>query len=154
MRNSSDNLAKAIKAYLEKAFSERVSEVNAKDESIRLRDVALWLSGHNAVLNDLPDYPACIILVDGRNLKDPYTTEYSISIGIGITADDDGYLEELGRCWEDILEDAIRSDWSLGGAVLDTDTGVQFTIGHVNNLYVIEADLTCQVDLGGYVYEH
>lgn len=152
MRNRGDVLSGLIRDYLEPAFTKRVAEVNEEDPDIRLRDVSIWLSGHSAVLTGLPDYPACIILVDGRTLRDPYTTEYRVSVGIGITADDPAYLERLGRVWEDILEDAIRSDWSLGGAVLDVDTGVSFTVGQVSGLYVIEADMTVQVDIGGFVY--
>ena len=152
MRNSTERFVSALQSYLQKAISDRVAAANAADTDIRLPDIALWQSGYNGVLAGLSHYPGCIILVNGKTLTDPYTTTYSVVIGIGLTADDPGYLEEMGRLYEDILEDCIRSDWSLGGTALDTDVGVQFQSDCVNNVYLIQAQLTCQVDIGGYVY--
>lgn len=152
MRNRTDRFIKALQTYLGKAISERVEEVNAKDPGIHLPDIALWQTGYSGVLSGLSHYPGCITLVNGKTLVDPYTTAYSVVIGIGLTADDPDYLEALGRIYEDIIEDVIRSDWSLGGTCLDTDLGVQFESDNVSNVYLIQAQLTCQVDLGGYVY--
>lgn len=152
MRNSTERFASAVKDYLQRAFTERVNGINERDKDVHLPDIALWFSGYNATLMNLSHYPACIILVDGRQLVDPYTTAFNLAIGIGITADDPEYLERLGHYWEDILEDSIRSDWSLGGACLDTDLNIRFNALDVGNVYGIEAQLTCQVDLGGYVY--
>ena len=153
MRNSTERFVSALQGYLEKAISERVAAVNAEDPDVRLPDIALWQSGYNGVLSGLSHYPGCIILVNGKQLTDSYTTSYSVVIGIGLTADDPDYLEEMGRLYEDILEDCIRSDWSLGGTALDTDLGVQFQSDSVENVYLIQAQLTCKVDLGGFVYE-
>lgn len=152
MRNHSERFAAAVRTYLESAFAKRVAAVNEKDKDIQLQDIALWLTGYDATLMNLSAYPACIVLVDGRQLIDPYTTAYNLAIGIGLTADDPVYLERMGRYWEDILEDTIRSDWHLGGACLDTDLHISFNAMCVSNVYGIEASLTCQVDLGGYVY--
>ena len=153
MRNSTERFIAALQRYLKSSISDRVMEANIKDPDIHLPDIALWQSGYNGVLSGLSNYPGCIILVNGKTLTDPYTTSYSVVIGIGLTADDPAYLETMGRCYEDILEDAIRSDWSLGGAVLDTDIGVKFESDCTSNVYLIQAQLTCQVDLGGYVYQ-
>lgn len=152
MRNSTERFVDALQRYFESAISERVERVNAEDPDVRLPDIALWQSGYNGVLSGLTHYPGCIILVNGKTLTDPYMTTYSVVIGIGLTADDPDYLERQGRLYEDILEDCIRSDWSLGGAVLDTDIGVRFESDCTSNVYLIQAQLTCQVDLGGYVY--
>ena len=152
MRNSTERFTAALQDYLQKAISERVKEANEADPDISLPDIALWLSGYTGVLAGLSQYPGCIILVNGKALTDPYTTTYSVVIGIGLTADDPAYLERMGRLYEDILEDSIRSDWSLGGAALDTDVGVQFDMDCTSNVYLIQARLTCQVDIGGYVY--
>ena len=153
MRNRTDRFIKALQTYLAKAISERVEEINAEDPSINLPDIALWQTGYSGVLSGLSHYPGCIILVNGKTLVDPYTTAYSVVIGIGLTADDPDYLETLGRVYEDIIEDVIRSDWSLGNTCLDTDLGVQFQSDNVSNVYLIQAQLTCQVDLGGFVYQ-
>ena len=152
MRNSTERFVVALQSYLKTAFTERVSRINEKDSEIRLADIALWQSGYNGVLSGLTHYPGCIVLVNGKTLTDPYTTEYSVVIGIGLTADDPDYLERMGRYWEDILEDSIRSDWTLGGTAIDTDVGVRFNFDCTSNVYLIQAELTCQVDIGGYVY--
>ena len=152
MRNRVDRFIEALQAYLKASFTAKVAEINDKDPGIHLPDIALWQSGYSGVLSGLSHYPGCIILVNGRTLVDPYTTAYSLVIGIGLTADYPEYLETIGRLWEDILEDTIRSDWSFGGAALDTDIGVQFESDCVSNVYLIQAQLTCQIDLGGYVY--
>ena len=153
MRNSTERFVQAVTAYLKKAFSERVGKINELDTDINLQDIVLWQSGFNGVTAGLTAYPGCLILVNNRTLVDAYTTSYSMVIGIGLTADDPDYLERIGRYWEDILEDSIRADWHLGGAVLDTDIGVRFESDCTSNVYVIQAQLTCQVDLGGFVYQ-
>lgn len=153
MRNRIERFTSALVDYLKSAISARVASINADDPDISLPDIALWQTGYNGVLAGLSHYPGCIVLVNGRTLVDPYTTSYSVVIGIGLTADDPDYLEKMGRAYEDILEDCIRSDWSLGGSALDTDIGVQFQSDNVSNVYLIQAQLTCQVDLGGYVYD-
>lgn len=152
MRNSTERFTSALQCYLQKAISERVAKANEDDPGIHLPDIALWQSGYSGVLAGLSHYPGCIILVNGKTLVDPYTTSFSVVIGIGLTADDPDYLEDMGRIYEDILEDCIRSDWSLGGTCLDTAIGVKFESDSVNNVYLIQASLTCTVDLGGYVY--
>ena len=152
MRNSIDRFLKAVQEYLQKAFTERVKAINEENPDIHLPDIALWQYGYSGVLSGLSHYPGCIVFINGRTLKDPYTTEFSLVIGIGITADSPDYLDQLGQLWEDILEDSIRSDWSLGGACLDTDIGVNFKTDSVNNVYLIQVQLACQVDIGGFVY--
>ena len=152
MRNSTERFLEAVQLYLKEAFTERVAEINEKDPEIHLSDIALWQYGYSGVLSGLSHYPGCIVMVNGRTLVDPYTTAFSLVIGIGLTADDPSYLDRIGQYWEDILEDTIRSDWHLGGACLDTDIGIQFNTDNVSNVYLIQAQLTCQVDLGGFVY--
>ena len=153
MRNSEKRFLNALQDYLKKAITERVNAVNAENPDIRLPDIALWQSGYRGVLSGLTHYPGCLMLINGRTLIDPYTTAFNVAIGVGLTADDPDYLEEIGRLYLDILEDAIRADWHFGGAALDTALGASFMTDCVNNVYLIELDLECQVDIGGFIYE-
>lgn len=153
MRNSEKRFLNALQDYLKKAITERVNAVNAENPDIRLPDIALWQSGYRGALSGLTHYPGCLTLINGRTLIDPYTTSFNVAIGVGLTADDPDYLEEIGRLYLDILEDAIRADWHLGGAALDTALGASFMTDCVNNVYLIEIDLECQVDIGGFIYE-
>ncbi len=152
MRNSSERFIKALETYLKKAFTERVAKANEEDPSLGLVDIALWQDGYTGVLSGLTEYPGCIVMVNGKTLTDTYSTTYQVIIGIGLSGDDVAHLEKQGRVWEDILEDVIRSDWSLGGAAIDTALGVRFSSDSTGNVYVIQAELSCDVDLGGYVY--
>ena len=152
MRNSTAAFVDALKEYLQKSFSDRVTQINAQLD-MGLPDIATWGSGFNAVLSGLTAYPGCLILVNGRRLSDSYTTVFNLTIGIGLTADNPVYLETIGQLYTDILEDTIRSDWHLGGACLDTAQGIEIQVDCVNNVYLIQAQLECEVDLGGFVYE-
>lgn len=153
MRNSTSRFIKAVQDYLKTAISERVAEANREDPGLHLPDIAGWYSGFDGVLSGLQHYPGCIVLVNGKTLLDAYTTQFTVVVGIGLAADDMSYLERMGRIYEDILEDCIRSDWHLGGAALDTELGTQFDMDCVSGVYLIQAQLKCQVDLGGFVYE-
>ena len=54
--------------------------------------------------------------------------------------------------WQDILEDAIRSDWTLGGTCLQVLDGAEIRPGCTNDVYTAGIRFRCEVDLGGYVY--
>lgn len=153
MKTTVQKFIAAVRDYFEAAFSARVNELNQNTPDLKMQDIALWSSGYSGVTAGLSAYPGCLILVNGRTLLDAFTTQFSVVIGLGITSDDPERLELLGGLWEDILEDAIRSDWHLGGACLDTDMGIAFQTDCVNNVYLIQAAFTCMVDLGGFVYE-
>lgn len=146
MRNSTDSFITAVQLYLKQAFSERA-------EKSGIADIKTWDRGWNAVLSSLSDYPACLTFVDSKKLRDCYTTSYSLVIGIAVTGDDSDELERLGNIWADILEDAVRSDWHLGGACLDSSTGAEISFGVTEGIFCIWMRLNCDVDIGGYVYE-
>ncbi len=145
MRNSTDAFIERVQKYLKSAFSERAEELG-------IEDIATWDRGWNSVLSSLSAYPACLTFIDSKSLKDCYTTEYSLIIGIAVTSDDDEELEELGNAWADILEDSIRADWHLGEACLDSSAG-EISFGVTKGIYCIWMRLECAVDIGGYVYE-
>lgn len=153
MRNNTKRFTDALKTYLKAEFTKRVREINEDDPSVHLPDVATWDSGFSAVLSGLKAYPGVLLIVDGRNLVESYFTTFNVGIGIGLTANDPVYLEQIGGLYEDILEDVIRSDWTLGGSCIDTHLGAKFESDCVNNVYLIMAQLECEVDLGGFVYE-
>lgn len=145
MRNSTDRFLDKVQAYLKSSFSERA-------EALGTADIALWDRGYNSVLDSMTSYPACLTFIESKTLSDITVTDYSLVIGIGVTADDNDTLDELGNIWCDILEDTIRSDWSLGGACLDTSMQIDIRLGVGNGVYVIYTVLKCSVDIGGFVY--
>lgn len=152
MRNASEKFIKVLEEYLKKAFSSRVEKANEENPDLGLVDIVLWQDGYRGVASGLSEYPGCIILLNGRTLTDVYTTTFHVIAGIGLAGDDADHLEMQGRAWEDILEDSLRSDWTLGGAALDTALGVNIRSDSVSNVYVIQAEFDAQVDLNGYVY--
>lgn len=153
MRVGYQDFIDALAAYLEAAFTERVEAWNALGGEVQLEDIAEW-GGTTAVLQGCQSYPACIILPSGRRMSaaSPYFTRYRVTVGIALTGNDPPYLVRQGQAWEDILEDSIRSDWSLGGACLDTGATGDISSDWASDLYVISCELECELDLGGYVY--
>lgn len=145
MRNSTDRFINAVQTFLEKEFTKRAT-------ALHLEDIKTWDRGWNSSLNSMDQYPACLTFVESKSLVDCYTTEFAISIGLAVTADDN-LLDELGNVWSDVLEDTIRSDWHLGGACLDSSFNSQISFGVAQGIYCIWLRLKCLVDIGGYVYE-
>ncbi len=147
MRNSTEEFLTAVETYLKAAFSSRAG-------SIKVKDIVSWKKGHSTDLYSMDEYPAVLLSVDKKNLKDIYTTTFSLSVGIAIKAEDETFLDELGNIWSDILEDSIRSDWHLGEACLNTKSGSDIQIAVKSGILVISTTLICDVDIGGFVYEN
>ncbi len=145
MRNSTDRFIDKVQSYLKESFTKRAGELG-------ICDIAIWDRGYNAVLDSMTSYPACLTFIESKSLTDITITDYSLVIGIGVAADDNDTLDELGNAWCDILEDSIRSDWSLGGACLDTAMQTEIRLGAGKGIYVIYTILKCSVDIGGFVY--
>lgn len=145
MRNSTDRFLDKVQEYLKASFSKRA-------EAMGVKDIVLWDRGYNAVIDSMTSYPACLTFIDSKTLEDITVTRYSLVIAIGVSADDDETLDELGNTWCDILEDSIRSDWSLGKACLDTSMQIDIKLGVGKGVYVIYTEIDCSVDIGGFVY--
>lgn len=134
-----------VRAYLKKAFSSSVADLNGLYPDLGLQDIASWASGFAGVSAGLQAYPGCLTLVSSKTIDTRDFTTFSLTIGIGVTSDDPERLEQLGGIWEDILEDAIRADSSLGGACVTADQ-VSITSDCVSHVYLIEAKMECSFD--------
>lgn len=152
MRNSTGKFLASLEKYLRHAFSDRVEKINRDNPEINLADINSWQSGYGGVAAGLSVYPGCLLLINGKTFSDIYTTTFNVVIGIGLTADDPEYLETIGHIWEDILEDSVRSDWHLGESCIDSNNA-QLKSDCTSNVYVIQMEIQCDVDLGGYVYD-
>lgn len=159
MRVSYQAFLAKLQAYLSESFTERVEEWNTgEEESVAdtpLDDIAEWGNGYISVLQGCQSYPACILLPSGRRASSepPFFTQYKVTVGIALTGQDFEYLVRQGQAWEDILEDTIRSDWSLGGACLDSRMTGDLTADCTGDVYVISCELECTLDIGGAVYD-
>ena len=145
MRNRESVFIAKLQEYLKGFFT-------AKAAAEEIEDIVLWQDGYSGVISGLTHYPGCIVMIDGRTITGAYTAEYEVLVYVGITSGDPVSLEATGRKWQDILEDAIRSDWSLGGACLQVRDGAEIRPGCTNNVYTAGIRFTCEVDVGGYVY--
>ena len=145
MRDRESTFISALQTYLKGFFT-------AKTEEEHIEDIVLWQNGYAGVASGLTHYPGCLIIVDGKTITDAFTARYDVLVYVGITGGDPESLEATGRLWQDILEDAIRSDWSLGGACLQVINGAQIRPGWTNNVYTAGIKFTCEVDVGGFVY--
>ncbi len=145
MRNRTDLFLDSLEKYFKEFFSQKTTELGIKD-------IALYQRGYAGVANTLSEYPGCIFIIQGRDLTDTYTTTFDVLIGIVLSGDDPKALDDEGNLWMDILEDAFRSDWHLGGSCLDSSS-VRFESDCTGNVFVIQVRFSCDVDLGGYVYD-
>ena len=145
MRNRETVFIKKLQDYLKAFFTARTAQ-------LEIEDIVLWQDGYAGIISGLTHYPGCIVLVDGRTITGAYTARYDVIVYVGVTGGDPTALETLGRTWQDILEDAIRSDWSLGGACLQVLDSAQIRPGYTSNIYTAGLKFTCEVDTGGFVY--
>ena len=145
MRDRESVFISALQSYLKGFFTAKATEQH-------IDDIVLWQNGYAGVISGLTHYPGCIIIIDGRTITDAFTARYDVLVYVGITSGDPVSLEATGRVWQDILEDAIRSDWSLGGSCLQVINGAQIRPGWTDNIYTAGISFTCEVDVGGFVY--
>lgn len=145
MRDRESTFVSALQAYLKAFFTAKATEQ-------QIDDIVLWQDGYAGVASGLTHYPGCLVIIDGRTIVDAFTARYDVLVYVGITGGDPASLEATGRVWQDILEDAIRSDWSLGGSCLQVLNGAQLRPGWTNNVYTAGIKFTCEVDVGGFVY--
>lgn len=145
MRNREQVFIDSLQTYLASFFTE-------KAEQYGLDDIVLWQNGYAGVASGLTHYPGCLVMVDGRTVTDAFTARFDVLVYVGITCGDLDTLETQGRLWQDILEDAIRSDWSLGGSCLQVLNGAQIRPGCTGDVYTAGIKFTCEVDVGGFVY--
>lgn len=145
MRNRESIFIGKLQGYLRGFFTARTTEEG-------IDDVILWQDGYSGVVSGLTHYPGCLIIIDGRTITGAFTARFDVLVYVGITGGDPATLEATGRKWQDILEDAIRSDWTLGGSCLQVLDGIQIRPGVTGDVYTAGARFTCEVDVGGYVY--
>ena len=145
MRNREETFITSLQTYLKSFFTTRAA-------AAEIEDIILWQDGYAGVISGLTHYPGCIVMIDGRTVTGAYTAQYEVLIYVGIQSGDPATLETTGRIWQDILEDAIRSDWTLGGSCLQVLDGAEIRPGCTGNVYTAGIRFTCEVDVGGYVY--
>ena len=122
MRNRESIFIEKLQGYLRGFFTTRATEEG-------IDDVILWQDGYSGVVSGLTHYPGCLIVIDGRTITGAFTARFDVLVYVGITGGDPATLEATGRKWQDILEDAIRSDWTLGGSCLQVLDGIQIRPG-------------------------
>lgn len=144
-------LLDAVDAFLMKALGDACQEWNAKDGTLFLPPIVQCHHGYCEPMNGLTVYPSLILIVQGRDSGDAFFSTYRLTVGIAIKCDDSATLVRWGEAYEDILEDVVDSDHSLGGAVLDVN-GQTMDKDLSSGTYLISLDLEAMVDRGGYVY--
>lgn len=146
MRNKEEEFLTSLKNYLQAYFTEQAA-------ANEIEDIVLWQDGYTGIISGLTHYPGCVLLIDGRTITGAYTGRYDVLVYVGITSGDPETLEKTGRIWQDILENAIRADWTLGGSCLQVLDGAQIRPGCTGDIYTAGLKFTCEVDCGGFVYE-
>ena len=151
MVSRTERLLDAVGRYLKKSLDDARAGWNVKDEGLGLPAVAMCHHGYCDPVNGLPLYPALILIVNGRDSSIPFFVEYDITVGLAVKSEDMAALVRWGQAYEDILEDALDCDHSLGGSVLDIN-GQRMDNDIVSGPYLVTGACKVQVDRGGFVY--
>lgn len=146
-----ERLLDAMEEYLRESLGKAREKWNAEDEDLGLPEVAMCHHGYCDPVGGLSLYPALILIVGGRDSSKPFFVDYDITVGLAIKSEDTGALVRWGQAYEDILEDVLDSDHSLGGSVLDIN-GQRMDKDIVSGTYLITVTCKVTVDRGGYVY--
>ena len=136
MRRTSKTL-ESIQAYLRSCFT-------AKAEEVGVDDVALWMRQLDGVSQSMQAYPACLVQILSRDCGDYHYTDLRAGVGIALRGEEPEALEELGHTWEDIVEDVIREDRTLGDSVISTNA-LRVDSSFTSGMYMIWADMICSV---------
>ena len=147
MRTRTDVFLEKLHSYLKSFFDEKCTEFGI--ESVKNYQIGFV----NEPLSSTTEYPASLMVVTSKNGVDTYSCLFDCTVAIAVTSDDVNELGRVGLIWSDILEDAIRSDYSLGGACLDVEDGFNVMTSYADDLMIIAVEFNAEIDLGGYVYE-
>jgi hypothetical protein len=139
--------------HLTECFESKITEFNTENPDHEIKNIEKWYSGFYGVASGLDANPGALILISNISTINPFFDSYHVNIAIAISADDQQWLEEIGRAWSDILLDSLRTSWTLGGLAVMVQHPVNLSIDCTASRYIIEATFDCEVDLGGFVYE-
>ena len=101
--------------------------LNDRAQEEHIESLSTVLTGQTATLGSAPVTPTLFLALPSREVNDKDFTTYHCSLGIVFPSPTPSQAEEWGDKWEDILEDLIRHDCSLGG------------LGHITNADAIES---------------
>lgn len=139
-------LTSALITYFQTYFT-------AKATQYSLEDIKGWQSSYPELISGMDIFPACQLAVTDRRCSDGYFTEYTCTLKIGLIGDESTSLYQTGSCWEEIVEGAIRDDWTLGGTVVQVHEGFSVQPYFNGNFYGIECDFTVDAAHGGIIHD-
>ena len=153
MRSKINLFTNSLIKHLTECFEAKIKEFNAENPKNKVRNIEKWYSGFFGVAAGLDANPGALILIPSISTINPFFDQYSVKVAIAVSADDNAWLEELGRAWTDILLDSLRTSWTLGGLAVLVQHPVTINIDCTAGRYIVEASFDCEVDLGGFAYE-
>lgn len=151
-RSRAGVLVDGMLAYLEAKTKALIDARNEAEPGLDLVQIASFEKGYRDVLTGLRAYPGLIVINRGRKSIDSYFATYRLLIGIAVKSEHADYLQRLGEAYEDILEDALLADPTLGGICIDSN-GLDIANDCASGVYVISCSLEADVDRGGTIYE-
>lgn len=130
-------------ARLSKYFIKRLNEMAL---CRALSPILCCINGATTSLTAAERMPCLLLAVTSREIKDPYFTEFNVSLGISftVTSPEDG--EKTGDAWEDILEELLRVDCTLGGNVFDAGHDISIEGVALSGVYVVYCEFTVEVE--------
>lgn len=150
MKSRTDLILDVIKGHLQTTITNLVAEWNVANPGMHLEDIAEWDVGYRDILVGLRFYPAVMLIDQKRVLVDSYTVRHSLVIGLAYSSEDVDMLNGHGNAYKDILVDALLTDHTLGGAVIDSN-GLEIECDVISSVYAIAAGIDVDVDRGGFL---
>lgn len=149
-RSRADIVMNGLRSYLERKTQEMIDARNQEDPGLHLPHIASFQQGYRDIFAGLRDYPGLIVIERGREPAGSFWTRYKMLVGLAVKGEDADYLQDLGAAYEDILEDAILSDNTLGGICTDSRL-VSLDNDCVSGVYIVSVSLEMDVDRGGFL---
>lgn len=143
------SLLSKVLNHLKSTMDQLITDWNEVNPDEKLPFIAETDIGFRDVVTGLRSYPALCIAQTGRDTSEPYLTDYDLNVCIAVRGSDIDELQRMGYDLMDCLEDAIRSDHTLGGCAVDSlieSPGC----GVVSEVFVAAFVLRVRVNLGSF----
>lgn len=149
-RSRGDIVMNGLRSYLEGKTQEMIDVRNQEDPDLHLPLIASFQTGYKDIFAGLRDYPGLVVIERGREPVKSFWMRYKMLVGLAAKSEDADYLQDMGAAYEDILEDAILSDNTLGGICTDSRL-VSLENDCVSGVYIVSVSLEMDVDRGGFL---
>lgn len=96
--------------------------------------------------------PAVIVAGSHTRSDDPFFAHMTVTVYFALGDIEPERLEQQAKDWKDLLQDAVRDDYTLGGSCLMCSTSVDIKDTCDGQWASSAMELDVMIDLGGHVH--